>query len=125
MTITLEHVWINLANDATQSVQLELTGESVALVKRIELQTYTQGRRRAVTRTGKKASLACAFEGATRAELEQMEDWIGETVCFRDPRGRRFFCVYASVDSSEIPGADTDIVDFSITFNEITFDETV
>lgn len=125
MTITLEEAWFNLANDLEQSVTLELSAEEEVTGKRATLQFYTQGRRRAVTKVGSKKTIDAEFSTCTRAQAEQLEDWIGEVVLYRSPRGKRIFCQFFDVPVTEIPGADTDIVNVSLTLHEITYDETV
>lgn len=124
-TITLEEAWFNLASDLTQVLTVELTGEGDSTAKRASLQSYTQGRRRAVTKVGVKKTLGLEFGSCTRAQAEQLEDWIGEVLLYRDPRGRRIFCQFFDVSVEEIPGADTDVVNASLTIHEITYDETV
>lgn len=125
MTITLEEAWFNLASDLTQSVTLELSAEQDVTSKRASLQFYTQGRRRSVTKVGTKKTIEVSFETCTRAQANQLEDWVGKVLLYRSPRGRRVFCQFFEVPVEEIPGADTDIVNVSLTLHEITYDETV
>lgn len=124
-TITLEEAWFNLASDLSQYVALELSAESDVTTKRASLQSYTQGRRRSVTKVGTKKTISVEFAAATRAQAEQLEDWIGEVLLYRDPRGRRIFCQFFDAPVEEIPGADTDVVNVSLTLHEITYNETV
>lgn len=124
-TVTLEDAWFNLASDLSQSISMILTGESDMTARPVETRRYANGRVRAVTRPGVKKQINLNFELADRDDMHQLEDWVGETVLYRDPRGRRLWGVFAAVDEAEIPGADTDTVNVNLTLQEVTYDETV
>lgn len=124
-SITLEDAWFNLAADLSQSVTMILTGESDMTSRPTQTRRYANGRVRSFTRPGVKKQLNLAFELAARADMHQLEDWCGKTVLYRDPRGRRLWGVFGAVDEAEIPGADNDTVNVNLTFQEITFDESV
>ena len=124
-TVTLEDAWFNLASDLSQSITMELTGESDMTSRPIETRRYANGRVRAISRPGSTKQINLNFQLATRSDMHQLEDWVGLTVLYRDPRGRRLWGVYGAVDESEIPGADDDTVNVNITLSEVTVDETV
>ena len=124
-SVTLEDAFFNLASDLSQNITMVLTGESDMTTRPVDTRRYAGGRVRAITRPGSKKQLNLNFELASRADMHQLEDWIGQTVLYRDPLGRRLWGVYAAVDESEIPGADTDTVNVNLTLLEITVDETV
>lgn len=125
-SVTIEDAWFNLASDLTQSITMVLTGESDMTSRPVDVRRYANGRTRAFTRSGVKKQLNLAFELADRADMLQLEDWIGQTVLYRDPRGRRLWGVYGAVDEAEIPGvADDGTVNVNLTLTEVTFDEAV
>lgn len=124
-SVTVEDAWFNLASDLSQSVTMVLTGESDMTARPVDVRRYAGGRTRSVTRPGVKKQLNLAFELAARDDMHTLEDWIGKTVLYRDPRGRRLWGVFGAVDESEIPGASGDVVNVNVTFQETTFDESV
>ncbi len=124
-TLTLEDAWISLASDLSQSVTMELTGQSNMPSRPVEVRRYAGGRTRVITRPGVKKAINANFELANRADMLILEDWIGLPVLYRDPVGRRLWCVFGAVDESEIPGASLDTVNVNLTLQEITWDERV
>ena len=125
-TVTLSGVWVSLASDLTQTVTMGLSGESDMTSRPVDVRRYAGGRVRSVTRPGVTKKLNLSFELATRTDMLQLEDWVGLTVLYRDPRGRRLWGVFGAVDETEIPGVvDGDTVNVDLTLSEITFDEAV
>lgn len=122
-TVTLEDAWFNLAADSSQSVTMVLTGESGATARPTETRRYAGGRVRSITRTGSKRQTPVDFQLADRSDLNTLEDWVGKTVLYRDPRGLRMYCVFAEVGWSEIPGVADDVINVNLTLTEVTFDE--
>ena len=124
-SIVVDAAWFNLASDLTQSITMVLTGESDMTSRPVEVRRYAGGRVRSVTRPGTTKLLNLSFELADRADMLQLEDWIGTTVLYRDPRGRRLWGVFGAVDEGELPGVGEDTVNVNLTFSQITFDEAV
>lgn len=124
-SVTLTDAWVSLASDLTQSVVMELTGENDQTRRPVETRRYAGGRVRVISRPGVKKELGLNFELADRSQFHTLEDWIGQTVLYRDPVGRRLWGVYGQVSGAEIPGADSDVVNVNLTLLEITFDEAV
>ena len=123
--VTLTDAWFNLAADLTQSITLELTGESDSSRRPVATRRYAGGRVRSITRPGTKAELSLDFQLASRADYEQLIDWLGQPVLYRDPRGRRLWGVFSEVAGRERPGVDVDIIDVNLTLIEISYDEAV
>ena len=124
-SIAVDAAWFNLASDLTQSITMVLTGESDMTSRPVEVRRYAGGRVRSVTRPGTTKELNLSFELADRADMLQLEDWIGSTVLYRDPRGRRLWGVFAAVDEGELPGVGEDTVNVNLTLSQTTFDEAV
>ena len=124
-SIAIDAAWFNLAADLTQSITMRLTGESDMTSRPVEVRRYAGGRVRAVTRPGTTKELSLSFEHADRSDMHQLEDWIGSTVLYRDPRGRRLWGVFGAVDEGELPGVGEDTVNVNLTFTQTTFDESV
>ena len=124
-SIVVDAAWFNLASDLSQSITMVLTGESDMTSRPVDVRRYAGGRVRSVTRPGTTKQLSLSFELADRADMYQLEDWIGTTVLYRDPRGRRLWGVFAAVDEGELPGVGADTVNVNLTFTQTTFDEAV
>lgn len=124
-SVALSDAWISLASDLTQSVTMELTGENDQTRRPVETRRYAGGRVRAISRPGVKKQLGLNFEMANRSEFHTLEDWIGKTVLYRDPLGRRLWGVYGEVSGAEIPGAATDALNVNLTLSEVTYSEAV
>jgi hypothetical protein len=122
-SVTLVDAWFHLASDPSQYVVMELTGESDMTARPVSVRRYAGGRVRSITRPGVKKQLNLNFDLASRADMHVLEDWVGQTVLYRDPRGRRLWGVFAAVDEAEIPGAEDDTVNVNLTLLEVTFDE--
>ena len=122
-SIAIDAAWFNLASDLTQSITMVLTGASDVTSRPVEVRRYAGGRVRSVTRPGTTKLLSLSFELADRADMYQLEDWLGTTVLYRDPRGRRLWGVFAAVDEGELPGVGEDTVNVNLTFTQTTFDE--
>lgn len=120
-SVTLTDAWFHLADDPAQFVVMVLTGESDMTRRPTEVRRYAGGRVRAVTRRGRTKRLNLNFELAERADLEQLEEWIGEVVMFRDPLGRLVFGVYGAVEGGEIPGTDGTVLKVNLTLDEVTY----
>ena len=124
-SIAIDAAWFNLASDLTQSITMVLTGASDMTSRPVDVRRYAGGRVRSVTRPGTTKLLSLSFELADRADMYQLEDWLGTTVLYRDPRGRRLWGVFAAVDEGELPGVGEDTVNVNLTFTQTTFDESV
>ena len=124
-SIAIDAAWFNLASDLTQSITMVLTGESDVTSRPVDVRRYAGGRVRSVTRPGTTKLLSLSFELADRADMYQLEDWLGSTVLYRDPRGRRLWGVFGAVDEGELPGVGEDTVNVNLTFTQTTFDESV
>lgn len=123
--ITLTDATFNLASDLTDELTVVLTGETDASRRPATTRRYSAGRVRAITRPGVKKELGLSFDLATRAQLDTLVGWVGQTVLYRDPLGRRMWGVFGEVQANEIPGVDGDSVNVNLTLSEITFDEVV
>jgi len=124
-SIVIDDGWFSLASDLTKSVTMVLTGESDMTSRPVDVRRYAGGRVRSVTRPGTTKLLNLSFELADRSDMYQLEDWIGTTVLYRDPRGRRLWGVFGAVDEGELPGVGADTVNVNLTFSQVTFDESV
>lgn len=123
-TVTLTTVWLNLALDPTVYVSLPtLDGLSVERAQDGEVRVLANGRRRLVRRAGVGRSASLEVRAATRAEVDWLEDHVGDLVCVRDDRGRKFFGAYLVVEADEIRG--NDFADVTLALSEVSHSEAV
>lgn len=124
-TVTLGTVWLNLAADP--SVYLSLpTMASLSATTAVpgEVRRMANGRMRSVTRAGSARGAEVDVENATRAEIDWLEAHVGDLVCVRDDRGRKFFGVYYSVPVEEMLG-QPGYGGVSLSLAEVTHSEAV
>lgn len=123
-TVTLSTVWLNLASDPTVYLSLPtMASLTIATGQDGEVRRLANGRLRLVKRAGQARSASVDIEGATRTEVDWLEDHVGDLVCVRDDRGRKFFGVYMGVDADEIRG--NDYANVSLALTEVTHSEVV
>lgn len=124
VTVTLTTAWLNLAADPAVYVSLPtLDGLSVEKAQDGEVRALSNGRRRVVRRAGVGRTASLEVRAATRAEVDWLEEHVGDLVCVRDDRGRKFFGVYLVVAADEIRG--NDYADVSLSLSEVTHSEAV
>lgn len=123
-TVTLGTVWLNLASDPSVSLSLPTMATlTINTGQDGEVRRLANGRLRLVKRAGQARSASVDIEGATRTEVEWLEDHVGDLVCVRDDRGRKFFGVYMAVDADEIRA--NDYANVSLALVEVTHSEVV
>ncbi len=103
-------------------LMLDLDAESVDVSSPVSVRRYAGGRDRVVSSPGQSSQLSVTGSYITRAEYLSLLELVGQTVLFRDIRGRAVYGVIGSVSGSE---AVTDYVTVSFTLTEITFSEVV
>lgn len=80
-----------------------------------EVRTYAGGRRRSITAAGEAGTYRPVFRNVPRTTVETLRTWQGQLVQVRDNVGRRFVGVYHGVTPTEIRGAGTWDVGFTLT----------
>lgn len=123
-TVTLTGVWVNLAADPSQSVRLDTPAVQASESGPGEIRRYAGGRYRSITRVGTQEVVTVQFRYQARTDLLTLRDWINKTVLYRDLFGRRFYATYQDVPETEnLELADTTKLTASITFQQVTYDE--
>lgn len=123
-TISLETVWISLAATPSVGITLEVSKLEESQAVSGEVRRYAGGRLRSVSRAGAARSYDLTFDVVgSRTSLATLRDWTGQTVLFRDPFGRKAYCVYFDSPLSErIP---VDMPEVSLQLLEVTVSEAV
>lgn len=121
-TLTLRKVWINLMETgASVSANSSDRGRSKGIDGAV--QKFAGGRQRSISAVGVKGTFAFTLRDVNDETLNTLTLWMGQTVCLRDHRGRKYFGVY--YDLAEEERKDLDLYDVSLTLNEVTYQEGV
>lgn len=121
-SVSLETVWLNLASDLSKSVQLEVSSLNDDEGITGEVRVYAGGRTRSVSRAGSRRQIRVSFDVLdNRPQLATLRSWVGLTVLFRDPFGRKVYAVFYSVPAVErIP---VDMPEVQLDLTGVTFSE--
>lgn len=122
-SVILDHLWVHDATSPADFVRLDLDGERERSGVELEVRRYANGRRRTVRRPGRDQALSVTCEQVARADTDRLRELAGRLVLVREPRGRRFWGVFAGLDVDEVFGVDYPTL--SITFREVSHQEAV
>ena len=123
-TLTLTSTCIAPVSNLSSTLLLDQYVESETVGSRVEVRTYAGGRRRVVSRPGETQTVSVSYRYMTRANYNALSLLVGQTVLFRDQRGRVVYGVIADLSGSEWIVADK-VEDVSFTLTEITYSEVV
>lgn len=124
-TVTLDRLWVHDADDPASYIKLRLEAAQDESTRSDEVVVSLTGRRRHVRtpQNSRVVDYKCSL--VARQDAEQLEDWAGQLLLFRDPRGRKFYGVTNDVETVEVPGVGTGLVDLSFSVEEVDHDEAV
>lgn len=122
-TLQLDCVFLNLASDLSDFQSFPLMSSlKISTSQPGEVRTMANGRRRLVRTAGKPRTAIVDLSHCTRTQVDWLEQHVGDLVCVRDDRGRKFYGVYLSVDVDETP-TNTDDGGTSLSLTEVTHSE--
>jgi hypothetical protein len=106
-TLNLTKVFVNLVSTgaAVSGVSARDRAEDYTIPG--ETRTYAGGRRRAITQAGELGTYKFQLMLISRASVDTLRSWQGQTVQVRDNKGRRFFGVFYGVSVVEIVSRST------------------
>ena len=123
--VELSAVFLNLAADpADFRAFYTVTSLQPSTEVRSNVRVLANGRMRSVKQAGKPRSYSFKVEQISREDVAWLEEHVGELMCIRDDRGRKFFGVYSSVTFDEST-LWNDRADVSISFVEVSYSEAV
>jgi hypothetical protein len=123
-TVLLETVLLAPASDLSAGVELDVSAVGEQGGRRGDVRWRANGRRVAVTRAGQKVSIPLTFDVvADRALLAKIRSWEGVLLLYRDPRGRKAWCVFWQPDIEE--NVAVDVATVSLTLEELSYSEAV
>lgn len=124
-SVTLVRLWVNVAADPEEYRALRLADINVEDPVPVEVRTYAGGRERAVRRkTRGRLSYTATVRRPSQADVQWLRAHTGETVVVRDPRGHKFFGVYAVTGYAFMPGLES-AEDLRLSVQQITQSEAV
>lgn len=123
-SVTLTTGWLHLAASLSTYVTFDVQTVSESANRPVEVKRYAAGRLRSVVQPGVGRSIEIAGMHAARATVDTLRTWVGETVMWRDPMGRKVVGVFANIEVEEVVGVHTR-PNISLTLQETTWDEAV
>ena len=100
-SLTLDRVWLHDTDNLANYLTFFSADRGDQRARTVDVRTYAGGRNRAVTRVSRRQQLAVRAVNISAATLEQLDDWTGHLLMFRDKPGRLVFGVYAALDVTD------------------------
>jgi hypothetical protein len=123
-TVLLETVLLSRASDLADVIELDVSALSEQGGKRGEVRWRSNGRRVSVARAGRGTELPLTFDVvADRPLLDTIRSWEGVPLLYRDPRGRKVWCVFWQPEIEE--NVAVDVATVSLTLEELSYSEAV
>lgn len=123
--VLLGAIWLNRADNLNDSIAFtNIKTYKVSRTKDGEVRALANGRMRAVQRAATVRYAELELELCDRQQIDWLETHVGEAVCIRDDRGRKWYGVYFSVGVTESTFR-TDYGDVSIKFEAVSNSEAV
>lgn len=122
--LNLTKVWLNRI-DTGEAISAQ-SGTDRPMSKEItgDVRPYAGGRQRSFSQIGTAGQWQVTLRDVTLSTVEELEDWMGQTVQVRDHRGQIFHGVFFAVPRREHKGAPT-LYDVTLTFRLVTVPEGV
>lgn len=123
-SITLSAVWLNLASDLSDCVELDtMTGLTSTPQNTGTIRRYASGRTRAVIPAGVPNQFAVTAQAVPRSTIVWLESHTGQLMLIRDDRGRKFYgTCFQPATAEHQYDQDGDV---TVTFTEISYSEAV
>lgn len=95
-----------------------------------EFRTYGNGNTRLILGSAVSRTQSFALRALTPSQVVAVQSLMGQTVCYRDPYGRRVIGAYLSVAMTDIPfsgtpQAGTLLTDVGLAIQSVTYNEVV
>jgi hypothetical protein len=119
--LPLTQLWINRLDTGEAITAYTDRGRPQQFENDLDVRTYANGRRRAITRPGERGELGFEIVRVDLATVTKMREWKSITVQVRDHRGQKWFGVFKTVTPREFFEAALYAVAF--TLETVTVDE--
>lgn len=120
-SVTLTKVWMNPVSDLSAGMAFASQGIVYDPVVNASTRSYAAGNYRLITAPGKQRFAKVTINFATNAQQQQIEDWQSVLLCYRDPRGKKFYGTY--FDPEMAPAFVNNLWVITLTVQEVTFSE--
>lgn len=117
-SIILDHLWIHRADDPADHLTLTLDAATPTAAVDGEFETFGGGRVRLRRGPGTRRTVEYRCEQVPRAAIEQLQDWVGQVLLWRDPRGGRMYGAYLEQPTVWLPGG-LEVGDVTLTVTRI------
>lgn len=122
-TVYLDDLWLHPIADLTAGQAFPLNALDYNPTVAVTFALFANGQYQPVRQLGKQQIAKVVLVSLTDDQVQQLQDWQGELLCYRDPRGRRIFGMY--VDLVPTPALIPDYWSASFTFTETAWTEAV
>lgn len=122
-TIELEGVWIHDAFSLLDFITFAGQALPLTAATSTEVRERAGGRLRRVSRPTRRQRMAVSGFTESKAVVDQLVDWAGETLMLRDAFGRKLFGIYAEITVSPLEARAG--WQLSFTFQQISYSEAV
>lgn len=122
-TLALTRLWLNLASDTSQALDLPLRGVEHAPQVASRTDSYAAGNFRVISRPGRQQQSRVTLGFLTDEQVSVLRDWHGQVVCARFPDGAKFYATYVDPSFNPRPGPVGTPTTLSLT--EVTVSEVV
>lgn len=120
-SVKLDRCYLAMASDLANPVAAFSTDRAEVLSAPGEVRRMANGRLRTVTRKGTSTSLSVTLRLLTPTQVATLRSWTGQTLLFRDKRGRKLYCAYFTVGVKDY--VDPTIQDVVLSLSEVSFSE--
>lgn len=118
-SVTLEQAWFHDADDFTTSVQADLTAASEQADRSGDVRLRANGNLVLVSGPARPAMLDVELAQCPRTVVNQLREWAGKRLLYRDPRGRVEFVVFLSLTVVELAAVE-DVANVSMGLRKLS-----
>lgn len=122
--VDLTHVWLHKASDLSLYVRLRARDVQASTRRDVSTRKYAGGRVRSISSPAVEKTYSWEALLVDRATLDQLEEWAGELLFYRDPWGRAGYGFISEVPAQDYiaPAGRTSV---DLTFEVVTGDVSV
>lgn len=125
--VILDRVWLQLASDPAQALQLLMDGNGRDFPDAIqgEIRSYAGGRQRLVTTATRRRGVNLQV-GVNPTQYQTLNDWAGQLVLYRDGHGTKLWGAFLETPWKPLlDGLGTAWRSVSLSIAEVSYSEAV
>lgn len=116
MPVTLNQIWLHDASNPADFLRFYTIDRSDKRDRSGSVRVYAGGRRRVVTTPARAQNIGVTLRMVTTAEVDQLEEWAGTVLMYRDHIGRLAFGTFFELDVDDYK----DRLHHDVTFDFVT-----